>query len=102
MYPGSAIHTTGQAWKVHVGSAAYLAGAAIALAGIFGGLAWVLAGFAVGFFGGVFCCLSIRCPQCGAHWYGRAVNKLQFGWAKRLFTETQCSSCGYTGKTVGA
>ena len=103
MDPPSLIRATNQAWKLHVGTLMLLIAAPVTVWGCIellqnGNYRVLLAGLLIGLFALAFCSLTIRCPNCGAHWYWRSLKTLQFGWAKRLVRQAECGVCGYRGE----
>jgi predicted RNA-binding Zn-ribbon protein involved in translation (DUF1610 family) len=99
----SVIQLTGQLWKLHMGSIAYLISTAAVFWGFFKGDLYIVTGALLfGLLGLGFCSLSIRCPKCGAHWYWRALKNLQLGWVKRLVGQPECPVCGFAGKNNDA
>ena len=100
MYPGSVVQSSGQVWKIHITTVACWAGIAVLIFGFIGGIYYMLLGTMLGLFGIAFCCLAIHCPECGTHWYWRAIKEMKSGWVKRLISKSECQSCGYGGSHV--
>ncbi len=98
------IQVSGQRWKATLGRVMLVVGLlAISFSasharppsteGVFvvmlAGLALVIAGFA-------FPCLAIRCPQCAARWYWKAVSQEKASrWYAVTFGQCSCPVCGY-------
>lgn len=95
----SALQASGQMWKVHATTATLFVSFGLMISAIFSGLYLFFGGVALGAVGIALCSLAIRCPQCGARWYWRLFKAHGYGtrtgWARELFRQTECSSCGY-------
>src|SRR5690349_3022851 len=106
MHRASSMRTTGQMWKLHTGTVAYVIAALLGVWSLLDrvNLTLLLSAGAISLAGFAFCAFAIRCPKCGAAWYWSAWKGLQLGFARRLVAQTQCQSCGLTatGGPTGA
>jgi hypothetical protein len=89
--------TSGQLWKMYVATVAICAGIVLSVFGVVGNIYYLFIGLLIGLLGIVYCCLAIRCPECGQRWYWQSIKQLKCGWVKRLMYQSECQSCGYGG-----
>jgi hypothetical protein len=97
MYSNTVMKISGQSWKLYVATVLIWVGIALSIFGALGNLFYLFIGLPIGLFGIAFCCLAIRCPACGQRWYWQSIKELKFGWVKKLISQSECKSCGYTG-----
>lgn len=99
MNSNTVMNASGQVWKFYLATILIWTGIGTLIFGILGKNYFVLFGLLIGLSGIAFSCLAIRCPECGQRWYWqslkRSIKESKFGWVKRLFSQTECQSCGY-------
>jgi len=98
MHSNTVMKASGQIWKIYITTVGIWIGISLSIIGILGNIYYVPIGLVLGLFSIAYCCLAIRCPECGQHWYWQAIKRgMKFGWLKRLIYQSECQSCGYGG-----
>jgi len=97
MHPNTVMKASGQLGKFFMATAVIWVGLIFAVLGIFKGIYYIIFGLLFGLLGFAYCCLAIRCPNCGQRWYLQVLKENKFGWVKRLLYQLECQSCGYGG-----
>jgi len=95
MYSKTVLKASDQSGKFVAATIVIWAGLAVSIFGIFRDIYFIVYGLLIGLVGFVYCCLAIRCPQCGQRWYWQALMENKLGWVKRLLHQSKCQSCGY-------
>lgn len=104
MFSDSILVRSGQMRKVIASFALVVTGALMTLVGSFFGqyvagidnVLFALIGLCVGFAGGAYGAMAIRCPQCGARWIWRAMSEgVVNSWLASLLVSKSCPVCNW-------
>ena len=98
MYSNTVLKASGQSGKFVAATVVIWVGLVVSVFGFFKDVYFIVYGLLIGLVGFVYCCLGIRCPECGQRWYWQVLKENRLGWVKRLLQQSECQSCGYDGK----